>query len=86
MGSVLRERYISRRIKTNIYITIIQPVVLFGCETWTLADKSAGTFMSCERKILRRIYGPVCVNGPRRIRSDRELVILYCHDCSVRDL
>jgi hypothetical protein len=61
-----------------IYNTLIQAAVLFGCETWTLTEKSAAFLMSWERKILRRIYGPVCINGTWRIRStNRVLENLY---------
>jgi hypothetical protein len=77
LGSVLRARHLSRKIKTNIYKTIIQPAVLFGSETWTLRAISAGTLMSWERTTLRRIYGRVCINGTWRIRSNRELESLY---------
>jgi hypothetical protein len=40
LESILRARYISRKIKTNIYKTIIKPAVLFDSVTWTLAQKS----------------------------------------------
>jgi hypothetical protein len=33
--------------------------------------------MSRERKILRRICGPVCINGAWRIKSNRELGGLF---------
>jgi hypothetical protein len=58
LGSVLRTRYtrISRKIKTNIYKTIIQPTVLIGSETWTLTEKSTVNRMSRERKISKDIW------------------------------
>jgi hypothetical protein len=46
LGRVLRARCISRKIKMNIYETIIQPVVLFNSETWTLTEKSTVTLMA----------------------------------------
>jgi hypothetical protein len=46
LGSVLRARCISTKIKTNIYETIIQPVALFSSETWTLTEKSTATPVS----------------------------------------
>jgi len=51
-------------------------VELYRCESWTptkTADGKLGTF---ERKILREIYGPSCVNGIWRIKSN-ELYSLY---------
>jgi hypothetical protein len=43
---------------------------LFVRETWTLIVKSTAT-------VLRRIYGPVCINGTWRTRSNRELESPY---------
>jgi hypothetical protein len=36
----------------RIYKTIILPVVLYGCETWSL------TLRVFENRVLRRIFGP----------------------------
>jgi hypothetical protein len=34
--SLLSSRLLSRNVKVKIYKTIILPVVLYGCETWSL--------------------------------------------------
>ena len=34
--NLLSSRLLSKNIKIKIYITIILPVVLYGCETWSL--------------------------------------------------
>jgi hypothetical protein len=34
--SLLSSRLLSRKVKVKIYKTIILPVVLYGCETWSL--------------------------------------------------
>jgi hypothetical protein len=34
--SLLSSRLLSRTVKVKIYKTIILPVVLYGCETWSL--------------------------------------------------
>jgi hypothetical protein len=34
--SLLSSRLLSRIVEVKIYITIIMPVVLYGCETWSL--------------------------------------------------
>jgi hypothetical protein len=50
---------------------------MYGCETWSLlqnAEIKLGTF---ERKILRRIYGPINENGQWRRRYNTELYELY---------
>jgi hypothetical protein len=61
LGSVLRTRYRCRKIKIHMYETIIQPAVLFGSETWTLTEKPTASLVFCGRKIIRRIYDPVCI-------------------------
>jgi hypothetical protein len=47
---------------------MIRPVLYYGCEGWTLCKKEESAINSCERKILRRIYGPKKENGIWRIR------------------
>jgi hypothetical protein len=34
--SLLSSRLLSRNVKVKLYKTIILPVVLYGCETWSL--------------------------------------------------
>ena len=45
-------------LKIKIYKTIILPVVLFGCEAWTLTLKEECRLRVFENRILRRIFGP----------------------------
>jgi hypothetical protein len=48
--TLLSSRLLSKNIKIRIYKTIILPVVLYGCETWSLTLR--------EEHRLRRIFGP----------------------------
>jgi hypothetical protein len=41
----------------RIYKTIILPVVLYGCETWSLTVREAHTLRVFENRVLRRIFG-----------------------------
>jgi hypothetical protein len=34
------------------------PVVLYGCETWSLTLREERTLRVSENKVLKRIYGP----------------------------
>ena len=45
-------------INDGIYITIILPVVLYGCETWYLTLREECNVRVFENRILRRIFGP----------------------------
>jgi hypothetical protein len=47
---------ISKKIK--IYRTIILPVVLYGCETWSVTLREEHRLRVLENRVLRRIFGP----------------------------
>ena len=36
LEKILPSHLLSKKLKVNTYKTIILPVVLYGCETWTL--------------------------------------------------
>jgi hypothetical protein len=57
----------------QIYRTIVRPVVTYGSETWTLPTAEENALRIFERKILRKIYGPVMENGIWRNRYNDEL-------------
>jgi hypothetical protein len=41
-----------------MYKTIILPVVLYGCETWSLTLREEHRLEVLENRLLRRILGP----------------------------
>jgi hypothetical protein len=45
-------------LKINIYRTIILPVVLYGCETWSLTLRDKRRLRVFENRVLRGIFGP----------------------------
>ena len=49
---------LSKNLKIKIYRTIILPVVLYGCETWSLTLREERKLSVFENKVLRRIFGP----------------------------
>jgi hypothetical protein len=38
--------------------TIILPVVLYGCEAWSLKLREERRLKVCENRVLRRVFGP----------------------------
>jgi hypothetical protein len=49
---------LSKSVKIKIYRNIILPVVLYGCETWSLTLKEECRLRVFENRVLRRIFGP----------------------------
>jgi hypothetical protein len=45
-------------LKTRIYVTIILPVVLYGCETWSLTLWEEHRMRVSENGVLRITFGP----------------------------
>jgi hypothetical protein len=48
----------SKIIKIKIYKTMILPVFLYGCETWSLILREKRRLVVFENRVLRRIFGP----------------------------
>jgi len=42
----------------KIYRNIIIPVVLYGCETWSLTFREERRLKVSDNRVLRRIFGP----------------------------
>jgi hypothetical protein len=70
---MLKRKRISRRSKLQIYKTLVRPIVTYGAETWTLTLTEENALRRFERKVLRKIYGPVMDKGGWRIRYSSEL-------------
>ena len=73
----MRSKALSRRTKTTLYKTLILPVLMYGSEAWVVSANDAAALGVFERKILRKIYGPLRVGDEYRIRMNLELYKLY---------
>ena len=47
-----------KSIKIKIYRILILPVVLYGCETWSLTLREERRLRVCENRALKKIFGP----------------------------
>jgi len=56
--NILSSRLLSKNLKIKIHRTIILPVVLYGCETWSLTLREQRKLRVSENMVLRRIFGP----------------------------
>ena len=49
---------LSKTLKIKIHRTIILPVVLYGCETWSLTLMEERRLRVFENRVLRSVFGP----------------------------
>ena len=58
--NLLSSSLLSKTLKIKIYTsrTIILPVVLYGCETWSLTLREESRLRVFENRVLRRVFGP----------------------------
>jgi len=83
--NLLSSSLLSKNLKIKIYRTIILPVVLNGCETWSLTMREERRLRVSENRTLRRIFGPKReVTGEWRKLYNEELNDLYCSTNIVR--
>ena len=73
LSKQFKNKAVSRQTKITLYKTLILPVLLYGSEAWVLAKADEAVLGVFERKILRKIYGPICVEGEYRCRMNHEL-------------
>ena len=68
-----------QKFKIKIYRTIILPVALYGCETWSLTLREERKLRVFENRVLRRVFGPNRdeVTGEWRKLHNEELMDIY---------
>jgi hypothetical protein len=86
--SLLSSHLLSRNSKVKIYKTIILPVVLYGCETWSLSLREEHRLRVFENTVLRRISGPKTdeVTGKWKKLHSGELHNLYSSPDIIRQI
>jgi hypothetical protein len=77
---------VSKNLKIRIYKTTILPVVLYGCEAWSLTLRKEHRLRVLENRVLRRIFGPTRdeVTGEWRKLHNGELRDLYSSPSIIR--
>jgi hypothetical protein len=78
--NLLSSHLLSKNVKVRIYKTIILPVVLYGCETWSLTVREEHKL-----RVVSRIFGPKrdeVTGGWRKLHN--ELHNLYSSPSIIR--
>jgi hypothetical protein len=77
--NLLSSRLLPKNLKIKIYRNIILPVVLYGCEAWSLTLREERRLKVFENSVPRRVFGPKRdeVTGEWRKLHNEELNDLY---------
>ena len=57
LEKMLSSRLLSKKLKVNIYRTIILPVVFYDCEIWSIMLREELRLRVFKNKVLRKIFG-----------------------------
>jgi hypothetical protein len=77
--NLFSSRLLSKNTKIRVYRTIILPLVLYGCETWSVTLREEQRLRVFDNRVLRGIFGPKRdeVTGEWRRLHKEELNDLY---------
>jgi hypothetical protein len=73
----LQSPNLQRQTKCILYRTLKRPLLTYGSECWSLPKEDGNMLRIFERRILRKIHGPINDNGTRRTRYNNDLYTLY---------
>lgn len=57
LAKSLNLRVMSRKMKKQLYTSLIRSAILYGSEIWPLRKKDENRLRVFERKVLRKMYG-----------------------------
>ena len=67
MNRIWRSKELTKKTKIQVYETMIQPILLYGSECWTMRKQDEKRILTAEMSWLRKIAG---VSRLQRIRND----------------
>jgi len=84
--NLLFSNLLSKNLKIKMNRTVILPLVLYGCETWSLTLREERRLRLFENRVLRRLFWPRSdeVTGESRKLHNEELNNLYSSPNIVR--
>ena len=64
---VLRRKELSRNTKLKVLNVVIMPILMYGCETWSLSKQQLSRVQATQMNALRRIEGVCRLNRVRNV-------------------
>ena len=88
LEKILSSRLLSKKLKVKTYKTIILPVVLYGCETWSLTLLVEHRLRVFQNKVLSNMFGAKKdkIKGEWRKLHNGQLHALYYSPNIIRNL
>jgi hypothetical protein len=77
LNKLMKAKSFPKSAKLTLYKSLVFPVLMFGSETSAMSKADENQLGIFERKILRLIFGPICVNGVWRRRFNSELYEMF---------
>lgn len=75
---MLSSKLLSRGTKEKLYTSLLRPIVMYTCETWSTTQEDEEKLLTFERKILCKIYGTARLQtGEYERRKNEELEMLF---------
>lgn len=59
MNKILSSILLPKGTKEKLYTSFLRPVVMYACKTWSKTKEDEEKLLTFERKVLRKIHGPV---------------------------
>ena len=72
-NTIFGKKEIEKRTKTRIYESVIEPSLLYGCESWPKQQKHLSKVNAVQMKVLRKIEGKTRRDRIRNTRIRSEL-------------
>ena len=86
LQTIFRSKQIHRNNQISLHIVLINPVLCYGSLTWVLPHMTEQMLCTFERKVLRRIYGPIQDKGRLHPRWNSDIYNLYNYHNIVGDI
>jgi hypothetical protein len=77
LNKLMKSKSLAKSAKLTLYKSLVIPVLMYDSENWTMTKADENQLGTFERKILRLILGPICVNEVWRRRFNPELYELF---------